>query len=110
MGSMLSMQWPSSARRRGESRPGTTWNVVTGSWHELSGRMTVLRGTLLHNDILRARGYRTQLVGMLQRLWGRDRASVERWVDTRLRTPASRSMRQHAERAVRSTHAQEAST
>lgn len=105
MGSILSMQWPSPARRRNESRLGTAWNVIAGSWHELIGRFTVLRGTLSHNDILRARGYRTQLVGMLQRLWGRDRTSVERWVDTRMRTPASRSMAIGGDRQPRSTRA-----
>jgi uncharacterized protein YjbJ (UPF0337 family) len=105
MGSILSMQWPSQARRQDASRSGTTWNVIAGSWHELVGRMTVLRGTLERNDILRARGYRTQLVGMLQRLWGRDRASVEKWVDTRLRTPASRSLRPLGDRPAQSTHA-----
>jgi uncharacterized protein YjbJ (UPF0337 family) len=99
------MQWPSTARRRNESRRGTAWNVISGSWHELSGRLTVLRGNLTHNDILRARGYRTQLVGMLQRLWGRDRDSVERWVDTRLRTPGSRSVPIGGDRQPRPTQA-----
>jgi hypothetical protein len=45
----------------------------------------VLRGTLFHNDILRALGYRQQLVGMLQRFWRRDRKSIEAWVDALLR-------------------------
>jgi hypothetical protein len=79
--------------------------VIAGSFHELIGRFTVLRGTLSHNDILKARGYRTQLVGMLQRLWGRDRISVERWVDKRLRTPASRSMPIGGDRQPRPTQA-----
>jgi hypothetical protein len=57
--------------------------------------ISVIRGTLLHNDIMRAQGHRQQLVGMLQRYWRRDRRSVEAWVDALLRrgrsTPAGRA-------------------
>jgi hypothetical protein len=59
--------------------------VVSGIFHQFRGQIFVLRGTLFHNDIMRARGYRQQLVGMLQRFWKRDRQSVEAWVDSLLR-------------------------
>jgi hypothetical protein len=47
--------------------------------------VSVIRGALFRNDIMRATGHRQQLVGMLQRVWKRDRRSVELWIDTVLR-------------------------
>ncbi len=85
MGSMLSMQWPAAARQRRQAGPWPVLLVIAGALHEWRGRFSVLRGILLHNDIIRAAGHRQQLVGMLQRLWRRDRASVEAWVDSLLR-------------------------
>ena len=58
--------------------------VLAGVVHETRGRWFVLRGTLSHNDIMRASGHRQQLVGMLQRFWKKDRRSVETWVDSLL--------------------------
>ena len=90
MGSILSMQWPVSESRRHQHVPGAML-VVSGALHQLRGRISVIRGTLSHNDIMRALGYRQQLVGMLQRFWKQDRRSVEVWLDTLLRrttTPA----------------------
>src|SRR5262245_36741467 len=84
MGSILSMQWPIAEQRR---RVPGAWLVIEGAIHQLRGRLSVVRGTLMHNDILRALGYRQQLVGMLQRFWRRDRSSVEAWVDALLRKP-----------------------
>lgn len=84
MGSILSMQWPISPGKRTRKLPDA-FLVVAGSLHQFRGRIAVLRGTLFHNDIMRARGYRQQLVGMLQRFWKRDRQSVEGWVDALLR-------------------------
>ena len=74
MGSILSMQWPIAEQRR---HLPEALLVVEGAIHQFRGRVSVLRGTLFHNDILRALGYRQQLVGMLQRFWRRDRQSVE---------------------------------
>ena len=82
MGSILSMQWPIAEQRR---HLPEALLVVEGAIHQFRGRVSVLRGTLSHNDILRALGYRQQLVGMLQRFWRRDRQSVEAWVDALLR-------------------------
>lgn len=84
MGSILSMQWPVSSARRARQAP-PAFLVIAGYVHQMRGRVSVIRGTLSHNDIMRARGYRQQLVGMLQRFWKRDRRSVERWVDALLR-------------------------
>lgn len=84
MGSILSMQWPISSTRRAHQFPPALL-VVAGTLHQFRGRIAVIRGTLFHNDIMRARGYRQQLVGMLQRFWKRDRQSVEAWVDALLR-------------------------
>jgi uncharacterized protein YjbJ (UPF0337 family) len=84
MGSILSMQWPVSGRKRTGQLPDALL-VLEGAVHQMRGRIAVLRGTLLHNDIMRARGHRQQLVGMLQRFWKRDRQSVEAWVDSLLR-------------------------
>ena len=83
MGSILSMQWPVSTTKRALWPPALL--VAAGALHQLRGRVAVIRGTLSHNDILRAQGYRQQLVGMLQRFWKRDRQSVETWVDALLR-------------------------
>ncbi|HEX9564172.1 MAG TPA: hypothetical protein VF981_09380 [Gemmatimonadaceae bacterium] len=86
MGSMMSMQWPSPARRRqAESHRRALPHLVAGAWHEMGGRLQVLRGVILRDDTIRALGYRQQLIGMLQRLWGRERGSVEAWVDAHLR-------------------------
>ena len=84
MGSILSMQWPVSEQERPRPLPSALL-VVAGAVHQLRGRISVLRGTLSRNDIMRATGYRQQLVGMLQRFWKRDRRSVEAWVDALLR-------------------------
>lgn len=84
MGSILSMQWPVPTSKRTRQLPDTVL-VMAGAFHQMRGRVSVLRGTLFHNDILRATGHRQQLVGMLQRFWKRDRRSIELWVDTVLR-------------------------
>jgi hypothetical protein len=90
MGSILSMQWPiQETSRRPRQVPGV-FHVLAGVVHQVRGRLSVMRGTLSHNDILRAMGYRQQLVGMLQRFWKRDRQSVEAWVDALLRRGAAR--------------------
>jgi len=83
MGSILSMQWPISPGKRTHNLPPMIL-VAAGALHQWRGRIAVIRGTLLHNDILRAQGYRQQLVGMLQRFWKRDRKSIEAWVDALL--------------------------
>lgn len=80
MGSILSMQWPVPA-----SKQPSAVLVVSGVLHQIRGRLSVLRGSIFHNDILRAQGHRQQLVGMLQRFWKRDRRTIEAWVDAALR-------------------------
>ena len=98
MGSILSMQWPMSTTKRTRNLPPVLL-VAAGALHQLRGRIAVLRGTLLHNDILRAQGYRQQLVGMLQRFWKKDRQSVEAWVDALLRRNAPPAPVRYAWRA-----------
>ena len=80
MGSILSMQWPVPS-----SKQPNAVLVVSGVIHQMRGRLSVLRGSVFHNDILRARGHRQQLVGMLQRFWKRDRRTIEAWVDAAVR-------------------------
>ena len=84
MGSILSMQWPVPTSKRTRQLPDSVL-VMAGAFHQVRGRVSVIRGTLFHNHILRAMGHRQQLVGMLQRVWKRDRRSVELWVDSVLR-------------------------
>jgi hypothetical protein len=99
MGSILSMQWQISENRRSRQWPGAML-VLAGAVHQLRGRVSVIRGTLSQNDIMRALGYRQQLVGMLQRFWRRDRRSVEVWVDALLRRNAPPApVMQHPRRA-----------
>ncbi len=99
MGSILSMQWPVSENRRPRQWPNAML-VVAGAVHQARGRISVIRGTLFHNDIMRALGYRQQLVGMLQRFWKRDRASIEAWLDTLLlRNAPPASVLRHAWRS-----------
>jgi hypothetical protein len=86
MSSIRSMQWPISAQR---PRPWAALLVIAGFIHETRGRWSVLRGTISHNDIMRASGHRQQLVGMLQRFWKKDRRSIERWVDSLLTSNAA---------------------
>ena len=83
MGSILSMQWPVPAGKPRQQPDAVL--VLSGAIHQMRGRFSVLRGTLFHNDILRAQGQRQQLVGLLQRFWRRDRRTIEAWVDTTLR-------------------------
>lgn len=83
MGSILSMQWPVPARRPRQAP--SAFLVMAGLIYQVRGRIAVIRGTLSHNDIMRARGHRQELVGLLQRFWKRDRRSVELWVDALLR-------------------------
>lgn len=83
MGSILSMQWPVPTSKRTGFLPDAVL-ALSGVVHQTRGRISTWRGTLFHNDIMRARGHRQQLVGMLQRVWKRDRRSVEAWVDSAL--------------------------
>ena len=102
MGSILSMQWPVPA-----SKQPSAVLVVSGALHQMRGRLSVLRGSMFHNDILRAQGHRQQLVGMLQRFWKRDRRTIEAWVDTALRKHvAPPSMRRPSFRGRLRTDAQ----
>ena len=80
MGSILSMQWPVPT-----SKQPNAVLVMSGTLHQMRGRLSVLRGSIFHNDILRAQGQRQQLVGMLQRFWKRDRRTIEAWVDAALK-------------------------
>ena len=89
MGSILSMQWPVSEQQKHREFPDLL-HVVAGALHQLHGRLSVIAGTFLHNDIMRARGHRQQVVGLLQRFWRRDRRSVEAWVDALLKRGTSR--------------------
>ena len=88
MGSILPMQWPLNEQQR--DRQFDALHVVAGTLHQLHGRLSVIAGTVLHNDIMRARGHRQQVVGLLQRFWRRDRRSVEAWVDALVRRGKSR--------------------
>lgn len=98
MGSILSMQWPVSSSKRTRQTPSGV-HVAAGALLQFRGHISVIRGSLFHNDILRAKGHRQQLVGMLQRFWKQDRRSVETWVDTRLRKNAGPSAARRAWRA-----------
>lgn len=80
MGSILSMQWPVPS-----SKHPSAVLVVSGALLQMRGRLSVIRGSVFRNDILRARGHRQELVGMLQRFWKRDRRTIEAWVDAALR-------------------------
>jgi hypothetical protein len=102
MGSILSMQWPISSVKQTRKLPPAVL-VAAGALHQMRGRLAVIRGTVLHNDILRAQGHRQQLVGMLQRFWKKDRQSVEAWVDALLRrgTPAPAAKQVWRPNAVR---------
>ena len=88
MGSILSMQWPLTQRQR--EHEFDTLHIIAGALHQLHGRLKVIAGTFLHNDIMRARGHRQQVVGLLQRFWRRDRQSVEAWVDALLKRDTTR--------------------
>lgn len=98
MGSILSMQWPISSNKRARQVPPALL-VVAGTLHQYRGRIAIIRGTLFHNDIMRAQGYRQQLVGMLQRFWRRDRQSIEAWVDALLRRNVPPPPVRHSRRA-----------
>jgi hypothetical protein len=84
------MQWPVTELKRPRQWPSSLL-VMAGAIHQLRGRISVLRGTLFHNDIMRARGHRQQLVGLLQRFWKRDRRSIEAWVDALLQRKLDRA-------------------
>ncbi len=89
MGSILPMQWPVNEQQRDRQFPDVL-NVVAGALHQLHGRLSVIAGTVTHNEIMRARGHRRQVVGLLQRFWRRDRRSVEAWVDALLKRGKSK--------------------
>ena len=89
MGSILSMQWPLTEKQR-QSEFADPLHIVAGALHQLHGRLKVIAGTFLHNDIMRARGHRQQVVGLLQRFWRRDRRTVEAWVDALLKRGTTR--------------------
>jgi uncharacterized protein YjbJ (UPF0337 family) len=57
------------------------WEYVVGNWKQLMGKVKEKWGKLTHDDLKVAAGKREQLVGLLQKKYGYDRARAEKEAD-----------------------------
>jgi len=57
------------------------WDQVQGSWKEMKGKAQEKWGELTDDDWAKAAGQREQVVGTLQRKYGKTREVIEREVD-----------------------------
>lgn len=56
------------------------WDQISGSWNEFKGKAKQQWGRLTDDDLDRIAGTRDQLLGTLQRLYGKSREVIEREV------------------------------
>ena len=71
-----------------------TWDEIKGNWRQNKGRLKEKWGELTDDDLDRIEGKRDQLLGILQKNYGRTREVAEREVrefEENLRTVASGS-------------------
>lgn len=70
------------------------WEQVQGDWLKLRGKVKEQWGRLTDDDLDVINGQRDQLVGVLQKAYGKQKEAIEREVDDFFRTfprePASR--------------------
>ena len=58
------------------------WDQVQGSWTQFKGQAREKWGELTDDEIQEARGEREQMIGLVQKKYGRAREEAEREVDT----------------------------
>ena len=58
------------------------WDQVQGSWTQFKGQAREKWGELTDDEIQEARGEREQMMGLVQKKYGRAREEAEREVDT----------------------------
>lgn len=56
----------------------TTESILKGNWNELKGKLKEKWGELSDDDLERIQGKRDQLIGALQKAYGKARLEVER--------------------------------
>ena len=70
-----------------------TWDEIKGNWVQYKGRLKEKWGELTDDDVDRIEGKRDQLLGVLQKNYGRTREAAEREIrdfEDTLSTPSGR--------------------
>jgi uncharacterized protein YjbJ (UPF0337 family) len=57
------------------------WEQLEGNWEQMKGKVQRQWGELTDNDLARARGRRTELVGIIKERYGIAKEEAERQVD-----------------------------
>jgi uncharacterized protein YjbJ (UPF0337 family) len=57
------------------------WDTIQGSWKEIAGRAKAQWGDITGDEWASINGRREEIVGLVQKKYGRTRAEVEREVD-----------------------------
>ncbi len=58
------------------------WDQIKGSWKELKGKARENWGELTDDELEEAAGHREQMVGLIQKKYGKTKEDAEREVDT----------------------------
>lgn len=62
------------------------WDIVEGSWKELSGKAKARWGQITGDDWATINGKREEIAGLVQKRYGRAKEEAEREVDDWLRS------------------------
>lgn len=65
-----------------EGNDAPAMDRMAGQWHQIKGRLREKWGDLTDDDLERLKGQREQIVGLIQARSGRERAEVERDLDS----------------------------
>ncbi|MAQ37462.1 general stress protein CsbD [Thioclava sediminum] len=58
------------------------WDQIKGSWKEMKGKARENWGELTDDELEEAAGHREQMVGLIQKKYGKTKEDAEREVDT----------------------------
>ncbi|PFG65152.1 uncharacterized protein YjbJ (UPF0337 family) [Thioclava sp. ES.031] len=58
------------------------WDQIKGNWKELKGKARETWGELTDDELAEAEGHREQMVGLIQKKYGKTKEEAEREVDT----------------------------
>jgi|APLow6443716910_1056828.scaffolds.fasta_scaffold1138283_2 uncharacterized protein YjbJ (UPF0337 family) len=57
------------------------WDQIAGTWKELTGKARARWGEITDDEWMQAKGDRDQMVGLIQRRYGKAKEVVEREID-----------------------------
>ncbi|AQS46784.1 MULTISPECIES: CsbD family protein [Thioclava] len=58
------------------------WDQIKGNWNEMKGKARENWGELTDDELQEAAGHREQMVGLIQKKYGKTKEDAEREVDT----------------------------